>query len=93
MMWERARRRTLTAADYDAVGGIAGALAKTADEAYAELAPERREIARQALLRLVVVDEATAPVAGVVSLGDLDQATREVLEHFAAYRILSLIHI
>ncbi len=90
MMWERARRRTLTAADYDAVGGIAGALAKTADEAYAELAPERREIARQALLRLVVVDEATAPVAGVVSLGDLDQATREVLEHFAAYRIVTV---
>jgi hypothetical protein len=50
--WQRRRGRTLTHAGYLAAGGVAGALARLADSAYASLAPAEQESARRILVRL-----------------------------------------
>ena len=54
-LWERrdVERRQLTRAAYDAMGGVAGALAEHADRILAELLPEDVVVARELLLRLV----------------------------------------
>lgn len=54
--WQRRRDRSLTVAGYQEAGGIAGAVAATAERAYARLPPDRQDAARSALLQLVRVD-------------------------------------
>ncbi len=54
---EQRTSTTLTDADYQRVGGVAGALATRAETVYASLQPVEQEAARQVLLRLVTVDE------------------------------------
>lgn len=88
MMWEHAVRRELTAESYQAVGRVAGALAQSAEAAYAELAPEQREPARALLLRLVVVEEGMPPTSAVVPVADLPDEHLEVLRHFTARRLI-----
>jgi DNA-binding SARP family transcriptional activator len=51
--WERREGRTLTVAGYQAAGGIRGALARTAEELYELVPPNRRGELRDLLLRLV----------------------------------------
>jgi WD40 repeat protein len=55
MLWERRDRRTrsLRRSAYEQVGGVAGALALHAEAVFEGLAPQRRELARHLLLRLV----------------------------------------
>ncbi|MEU1292023.1 helix-turn-helix domain-containing protein [Streptomyces sp. NPDC005840] len=59
---ERGRNRQLTVADYQASGGIAGAVAHTADSVYHGLTPEQRVLARTLFLRLVRLSSTTADV-------------------------------
>ncbi|MEU9024242.1 trypsin-like peptidase domain-containing protein [Actinomadura sp. NPDC048394] len=58
-LWRRRRGVWLTHADYDAVGGIGGALDRLADDTYASLDDRRRELARLLFLRLVAVRDGT----------------------------------
>ena len=51
--WRRRRGRTLTVEMYEAVGGIHGAVAATAEALHAGLSPDRAAEARRILLRLV----------------------------------------
>ncbi|MFG1817804.1 BTAD domain-containing putative transcriptional regulator [Kribbella sp. NPDC049174] len=51
--WQRREGRTLTVAGYRATGGIRGAVAQSAEEVYAQVSPEQREVLRGLLLRLV----------------------------------------
>jgi hypothetical protein len=53
ILWERRRSGFLTLKAYAEVGGIRGALAYFADEAYKLLNPQERDAARDVLLRLV----------------------------------------
>ncbi|GLY52547.1 hypothetical protein [Lentzea sp. NBRC 102530] len=50
--WHRRRGNTLTLAGYQAAGGIQGALAQSAEAAFASLDDEQQRLARQLLLRL-----------------------------------------
>ncbi|MFF0010100.1 AAA family ATPase [Streptomyces sp. NPDC005374] len=59
---ERGLNRQLTVADYQASGGIAGAVAHTADNVYNGLSPERQVLARTLFLRLVRLSSTTADV-------------------------------
>ncbi len=70
-IFERRTENRLTMAGYRAAGGIAGALAKTADGAYEQLDEARRDVARQLLLRLVALTEAGEPTRRRVKRGDL----------------------
>jgi hypothetical protein len=51
--WRRRRGRALTVEGYEAAGGVHGALARTAEGAYARLSPAQAALARRILLRLV----------------------------------------
>jgi hypothetical protein len=76
-LWEArdSANKVLTRASYDALGGVAGALARYADRVLAELSPEARVTARDLFLRLVTRERTRA----VISL-------EELLESSAASR-------
>ena len=90
--WERARRGRLTVADYRAAGGIEGAVASTAEEAYGELTRAQQELARQIFIRLVHVADDTADTRRRVSRSELvlsaDDADR-VLGLFIERRLIT----
>ncbi|GIF04209.1 hypothetical protein Asi03nite_17470 [Actinoplanes siamensis] len=55
--WQRRRGTTVTLAGYEAAGGVAGAVAATAESVYHALDDEQRRAARGLLLRMVDIDE------------------------------------
>jgi WD40 repeat protein len=57
-LFEMREGRVLTRRAYDALGGVAGALARRAEELYADLEPNAQEATRQLFLRLVTLGEA-----------------------------------
>lgn len=54
-LWARRQGEVLTGEAYDALGGVSGSLAKSADEILDSLGPEGRARARGLLLRLVAI--------------------------------------
>lgn len=98
--WERGQRRRLATADYEAIGGIDGAVAQTAEDVYSGLDDAQRETTRRLFLRLVhVVDglpvarrrvpweELTGVPAGS---GDHPAGSRHaVLERFVSARLVT----
>ncbi|MCA9913261.1 MAG: protein kinase, partial [Anaerolineae bacterium] len=56
-LYERRNKRTLTNAAYADIGGVTGALARRADETYAELDTAHQQAAQQLFLRLVTLGE------------------------------------
>lgn len=86
--WERGGRGTMTVADYRASGGIAGAVAQTAEAVYAELSPAEREVARRMMLRLVRVGEDTVDTRRRVHRVELLE--RDVLDRFVERRLLTV---
>jgi WD40 repeat protein len=92
--WESSRGRMLTIEQYRATGGIRGAVAKTADNAYLGLdTPEQREIARRMFLRLVHTEEDRADTRRRVPPDELvdaeDERATTVLERFIAARLIT----
>jgi len=69
--WRRRHGTLLTLAAYREAGGVAGAIAKTADATYGELAEDERESCRRLMLRLVTPGEGTADTRRRVSVADL----------------------
>jgi WD40 repeat protein len=95
--WLRARRGTMTIADYTATGGISGAIACTADAVFDELTPEQQRIARLLLLRLVHLGDRVAdtrrhvPYTEILPEGTNDEgaAVGEVLDTFVEQRLIT----
>ena len=54
--FDRRRGPTLTRADYRAVGGMRGALARRAEQTFGTLEPDERAATRQVFLRLVTLE-------------------------------------
>lgn len=95
--WQRRRKRTLTVAGYEQAGGIAGAVAATAERAYARLSPARQDAAQAVLLHLVRLDadgRATRRGAARDSLARLPgpraEAAAHVVEEFTRARLLTV---
>jgi len=96
--WQRARHGNLTIADYQATGGISGAIAHTADSVYNSLNETQQDATRQLFLRLVNVAELTADTRRFVSYteilprGDNDEAAAvgEVLDMFVEQRLITV---
>ncbi|TDC79076.1 hypothetical protein [Streptomyces hainanensis] len=55
--WRRRRGRTLTLAEYEAAGGVHGAIAHTAEHFYTGLSADQSAITRHLLLRLITPGE------------------------------------
>ncbi|MEU0880596.1 XRE family transcriptional regulator [Lentzea sp. NPDC005914] len=95
--WHRRRGNTLTLAGYQAAGGIQGALAQSAEAAFATLDEEEQRLAKQLLLRLSadgtkrpiprqdVVGEEVLNVLADTRLITVDENTVEVT-HEALFR-------
>jgi serine/threonine protein kinase len=83
-------RKLLTHSAYQAMGGIAGALASHADSVLAELAPSAQNLTRQVFLRLIT-PERTRAVVSLAELAELAPGTHDVerlVEHLTAARLL-----
>jgi len=77
-LWETrdAGRRLLTAASYERIGGIAGALASHADAVVAECSQREQALVRVILLRLVTAERTRA----IVPVGELYELSRDASE-------------
>ena len=94
-LFERGDGVCLTRADYAAVGGVVGALARRADEALGALDAGDREIARQLFLRLVTLGDAGEPTGRRVDRAELASLTDDpgrldaMIDEFGTRRLLS----
>lgn len=89
--WRRAGRNILTVADYQAAGGIGGAVEQRAEQLYRLLSEHHRHSARRLFLRLVNVGDQTYTRRRVRRSELLfDDATDETIEQFAQGRLLTV---
>ncbi|MEU7524921.1 AAA family ATPase [Saccharothrix sp. NPDC042600] len=94
--WQRRTAGKLTISGYRAAGGIQGAVAATAERAWADLAPEAQAAARPLLLRLVRVGEDTQDTRRRSTRHELVEqapnraAGEEALEVLARARLVTL---
>ncbi len=88
----------LTLDAYRATGGIAGALARRADEIYEQLDATGQAMARQLFLRLVALGEGTEDTRRRVPLTEVGMATSgdgplaTVIDRYGRYRLLTFDH-
>ncbi|MGW1278895.1 nSTAND1 domain-containing NTPase [Streptomyces tsukubensis] len=93
-IWRRRRGRTLTLAAYEAIGGIHGAVADTAEHTYQQLTAAQAVQARRVLLRLITPGQGSqdtrrpAPRAEIEAMDPDDAAA--VLESLARARLVTL---
>ncbi|HEX5968568.1 MAG TPA: WD40 repeat domain-containing protein, partial [Intrasporangium sp.] len=93
--WERRRDGVLTLAGYLASGGVTGAVARSAEAAYASLSAPGQELARRILVRLAEQDEhgtlraRRLPAAELALVGAAPTVTEEVIETLTARRLLA----
>ncbi|MEU1970260.1 BTAD domain-containing putative transcriptional regulator [Microbacterium sp. NPDC019599] len=90
--WIRREGVTLTVEGYRTTGGIAGAIAKSAEEVVAELAPHEREICRSLLLRMIDRGADGSSTRRRVAIGPLiaDAERLAVLERLTAARLVTI---
>lgn len=81
--WQRATRRRLTVADYLATGGVAGAVAQSAEAVLDELPADQQQLAARMFLRMVNVDDEAAVTRRRLPLADLP-GLNEPVDHAAA---------
>ena len=97
-LFEQRSNRELKHADYQALGGAVGALAKRAEEIYGEQAEPGRETIQQMFMRLVVPGEETGDTRRRVTRSELlgiandEDAMDEIIDTYASYRLLTLDH-
>jgi WD40 repeat protein/serine/threonine protein kinase len=90
-LWERRdrQRRLLCRADYEAMGGVGGALASYADGVIASLSPAQLRLARELLLRLVSAEGTRRVVAEDDLLEGLGDEAVPVLRRLTATRLVT----
>lgn len=91
-VWRRRTGKTLTLAAYEAVGGVRGAVAHTAEAVHARCAPAEAVALRRLLLRLVNPGDGTADTRRPVDRAELgaDGTTARVLEQLVRSRLLTV---
>ncbi|GAQ68226.1 nSTAND1 domain-containing NTPase [Streptomyces scabiei] len=91
--WRRRKGRMLTLAAYEASGGVRGAIAASAEEAYGELSPTQAHAARHLLLRMVEPGQGNAdtrrPLSWEEVAGWEDPDVRTVAGRLARARLLT----
>ena len=89
-LWQHRERRQLRLAAYVRTGGVQGAVARLAEDAYLGLEPRQQAAARTLLLRLTDDGEAGVIVRRRVALDELDAASAEVAARLADRRLLTV---
>jgi hypothetical protein len=83
---------------YQQIGGAVGALANRADEIYGSFTDEAQRLAHQMFMRLATLGEGAEDTRRrteqieLLSLTDNTDLMEEIIDQFAAYRLLSLDH-
>jgi WD40 repeat protein len=90
--WRRRRGTGLFLASYQAVGGLDGAVAQSAERVYGDLDEEHRRAARRILLRLTALGDGTEDTRRRVTRAELGDGavTARVLERLAATRLVTV---
>ncbi|MFG1926995.1 helix-turn-helix domain-containing protein [Cryptosporangium sp. NPDC048952] len=88
--YELGRGRRLTLADYHATGGLHGAVARTAENAYAELDPDEQDFARRLFLRLVQVSDHGSDTRRRAPIAEIQRAGSPVLDRFVRRRLITV---
>ena len=96
--WNQGQGRRLTIDDYRAVGGIAGAVAASADRVYGRLSAPERELGRRIFLSLVRLAADAADTRRRVAIAQLQAehatagtaAVDDVIDRFVAQRLLTI---
>jgi cellulose biosynthesis protein BcsQ len=88
-LWERRRGGWLTNAAYSEIGGVQGALAWRAEEAYARLTPAQQAAARRVLLRLIQPGQGSADTRRRTTLPELLPAQGESADVEAIVKALA----
>jgi len=83
-LWQRRRNDTLTLASYVDSGGVRGAIARLAEDAYARVPDEHQALVRAIMLRLVAEGHADAAVRRRAPLAELDPYREDVAGVLAA---------
>ncbi|WP_217555183.1 WD40 repeat domain-containing protein [Streptomyces sp. GbtcB6] len=91
-VWRRRTAKTLALAAYEAIGGVRGAVAHTAEELYAGCTPAEAIAVRALLLRLVNPGDGTGDTRRPVHRAELgtDPTTARVLERLVRARLLTV---
>lgn len=90
--WRRRQGMTLTAAGYDAAGGISHALSRTAESVYTGLLSEQQVVARQVFLRLTALGDGTEDTRRRVDRAELEhvEGLDEVLTALIDARLVTV---
>ncbi|MFI7121964.1 helix-turn-helix domain-containing protein [Amycolatopsis sp. NPDC049868] len=90
--WRHRKGHTLTLAGFHNAGGIAGALANTAESVFTDFTDSQQAVAAQLFRRLTAVGEGTDDTKRRINLDELDdnQDTRSVLAALVSARLIML---
>ena len=94
--WERRDGRTLTVEGYRETGGVASAIARTADSVLASLPPDQRAVTRSVFLRLTELGDGVGESRRRVQVDELvpgavaPEVVRGLLERLADARLVTL---
>ncbi|MBY8881201.1 nSTAND1 domain-containing NTPase [Actinacidiphila acidipaludis] len=88
--WRRRRGNTLTVSGYEAAGGIAHALANTAETVYAGFSGPQQRLARGIFLRLVSLNEGTEASKRRLARDELDPGAEAVVDALVRARLVTL---
>ncbi|WP_343239907.1 helix-turn-helix domain-containing protein [Streptomyces sp. SID12488] len=92
--WRRRKGRALTLAAYQAVGGVEGAIARTAEDLYTQLSAPEARYARRILLRLIAPGEGTQDTRRPADREELDADSSPVagvlLERLVKARLVTI---
>ncbi|MFD0415331.1 hypothetical protein [Streptomyces sp. NPDC127108] len=92
--WRRRRGRTLTLDAHLAAGGLHGAIAQTAERVHSGLTPDRAELTRRILLRLITPGEGAQDTRRPVDRAEFEHGdpadTDAVLDRLVRARLITL---
>lgn len=91
-VWRRRRGKTLTVQAYEAIGGVRGAIAHTAEAVYARFTDEQATVARRLLLRMVSPGDGTQDTRRPVERAEISATAAQsaVLEELVRARLLTV---
>ena len=95
--YRRSRRGRMTVADYEAAGGVRGAVERSAEEVFLRSTPPEQALMRQVLVRLIHVENGTLATRRVATYdelqgllpGDDEDDISDLLEPFVGARLLT----
>ncbi|QDQ15960.1 hypothetical protein [Streptomyces spectabilis] len=89
-VWRRRSGKALTLAAYEAIGGVQGAVAHTAEEVFGHFTEAEAARARALLLRMVAPGDGTQDTRRTVERTELGSDCDAVLERLVAARLLTV---